>query len=528
MTNAQAAECCPSDGLRCLESNHRQIQQQQQQQLQPTPPNQIVYINHQYYRYTRSLILINESTKLTTRIPLSLMLRLELLLLLLAVSWTATVISFVPTLTTVNNHHSQQRLKKEAPILPTKLLTSSKLETTTTSASTDNSASVSATTTTATTIGNWEEIHGNYLLRPQPDEGPPRALLHFLGGAIVGKSPHIAYRYVLERLAAKGYVVVATPYDLSFDYLTTCDDIIARFERIATPLARTYGALPVIGIGHSCGSLLQVLITSLFPDTPRAANALISYNNKPVSEAVPFFDEFFAPFFTYVAARNETSRSSGSEMIRTGLDLASFAVQGELPSDELLTKAAKLLLVPTPFSPLIQNNPIVLPLVLRNSYQVLSSPATTAIANSGLVPILNEAIRTLQQIPLLIDEVGDGAKDFIPPSAQVKAAARRSYRARRTLIIQYQDDPLDESLIVEELLQTAGQIIQMKRPMIPIDIQLKTMTGNHATPCIAPPLDIAQQVETLLGADAAQDVLLYAPADQTVQELIRWLDEANL
>ncbi len=525
MINTQAAECSPNDGTRRLKSNHRLIQQQQ---LQQTPPNQIVNKNHKYY--TRSLILSNESTKVIRRIPLSSMLRLELLLLLLAASWTATVISFVPTSTTVTNHHPKQRLKMVTPTLATKFLTATKLETTTTSSSSDGStsATTTATATTTTTIGNWEEIHGNYLLRPKLDEGPPRALLHFLGGAIVGKSPHIAYRYMLERLAAKGYVVVTTPYDLSFDYLTTCDDIIARFERIATPLARTYGALPVIGIGHSCGSLLQVLITSFFPDTPRAANALISYNNKPVSEAVPFFDEFFAPFFTYVAARNETSRSSGSEIIRTGLDLASFAVKGELPPDDLLTKAGKLLLVPTPFSPLIQNNPIVLPMVLRNSYKVLSSPATTAIANSGLVPILNEAIRTLQQIPSLIDEVGDGAKDFIPPSAQVKAAARRSYRARRTLIIQYQDDPIDESLIVEELLQTAGQIIQMKRPMIPIDIQLKTITGNHATPCIAPPLDIALQVETLLGADAAKDVLLYAPADQTVEELIRWLDEANL
>ena len=394
------------------------------------------------------------------------------------------------------------------------------------STTSDNSSSTSSTTTS--TIGNWEEIHGNYLLRPKLDEGPPRALLHFLGGAIVGKSPHIAYRYMLERLASKGYVVVATPYDLSFDYLLTCDDIIARFERIATPLARTYGALPVIGIGHSCGSLLQVLITSLFPDTPRAANALISYNNKPVSEAVPFFDEFFAPFFTYVAARNETTRSSGSEIIRAGLDLASFAVKGELPPDDLLTKAGKLLLVPTPFSPLIQNNPIVLPTVLRNSYKVLSSPVTTAIANAGFVPIMTEVIQTLQQIPSLIDEVADGAKDFIPPSAQVKAAARRSYRARRTLIIQYQDDPIDESVIVEELLQTAGQIIQMKRPLIPIDVQLKTISGNHATPCIAPPLDIAIQVETLLGTDAAKDVLFYAQADQTVEELIRWLEEANL
>jgi hypothetical protein len=123
-----------------------------------------------------------------------------------------------------------------------------------------------STSSSRATIGNWEEIHGNYLLRPKVEGGPPLALLHFLGGAIVGHSPHIFYRYMLERLASKGYLVVATPYNLSFDYLTTCDNIISRFERIATPLARTYGALPVVGIGHSCGSLLQLLITSLFPD----------------------------------------------------------------------------------------------------------------------------------------------------------------------------------------------------------------------------------------------------------------------
>jgi Protein of unknown function (DUF1350) len=32
--------------------------------------------------------------------------------------------------------------------------------------------------------------------------------------------------------------------------------------------------------------LLQLLITCLFPDTPRAANALLSFNNKPVKQAV--------------------------------------------------------------------------------------------------------------------------------------------------------------------------------------------------------------------------------------------------
>jgi hypothetical protein len=427
-------------------------------------------------------------------------------------------------------------MAKGKPIrIPTNRWTESRLHSVaTTFVQPSVSESVKSTeTASVTTIGNWEEVHGNYLLRPQLDEGPPRALLHFLGGAIVGHSPHICYRYMLERLASKGYLVVATPYNLSFDHLTTCDEIIAKFERVAKPLARTYGALPVVGIGHSCGSLLQLLITSLFPDTPRAANALISYNNKPVSEAVPFFDEFFAPFFTYVAARNvttnvTTTRASGSDIIRVSLDMATSVVQGDLPSDELLSKAGKLLLSPTGFGSWIPDQSVVLPVVLRNAYTTLSSPTVTALSNAGVIPILTELFDTLQQVPLLIDEVADGARDFIPPPSQVKAAARRSYRARRTLIVQYLDDPIDESMEVEELLQTAGQIIQMKRPMIQIDVQMRSLSGNHVTPLWAPPLDVAGQVETILGTETAQDVLQYTSTDRTVDELIRWLEESNL
>ncbi|CAN0580921.1 unnamed protein product, partial [Ectocarpus sp. 12 AP-2014] len=81
-----------------------------------------------------------------------------------------------------------------------------------------------------------------------------------------------------------------------------CDGILDRFEQAAVPLAAQYGALPVVGIGHSCGALLQLLITCLFPDTPRAANALISFNNKPVSEAVPGFEELVLPLVMQVRA----------------------------------------------------------------------------------------------------------------------------------------------------------------------------------------------------------------------------------
>lgn len=85
-----------------------------------------------------------------------------------------------------------------------------------------------------------------------------------------------------------------------------CDGILERFERAAVPLAAEYGALPVVGIGHSLGALLQLLITCLFPDTPRAANALISFNNKPVREAVPGFEELILPLVTQASVRDVT------------------------------------------------------------------------------------------------------------------------------------------------------------------------------------------------------------------------------
>lgn len=179
-------------------------------------------------------------------------------------------------------------------------------------------------------VGDWEFLHGNWVLRPPSTEEVPRAVLHFLGGALVGASPHITYRYLLERLAEKGFLIIATPYQLSFDHLQTCDEVISRFERMAPSIARQYGALPVVGIGHSCGALLQLLITSLFPDTPRAANALISFNNKPVSDAVPFFEEIFAPFFTAIATNNGTFSATSNEVLSLSLQLAKTATEGRI------------------------------------------------------------------------------------------------------------------------------------------------------------------------------------------------------
>ena len=213
-------------------------------------------------------------------------------------------------------------------------------------------------------LGKWEFNQGNYVLRPSafnndPTESQPKAVLHFLGGAMIGAgkclelitdhspllplaffltkkkyffccccwlvtcffnlpfvmlifqilinayiAPQIAYRYLLERLARENYLIVTTPFSLSFNHLQTCDDVIEKFERVAPTLAQQYGPIPVIGVGHSLGGLLQVLITSLFPDTPRAGNIIMSFNNKGVKESVPLFEELVTPLFVSLADEN--------------------------------------------------------------------------------------------------------------------------------------------------------------------------------------------------------------------------------
>mmetsp|Transcript_22386 Transcript_22386/g.55368 ORF Transcript_22386/g.55368 Transcript_22386/m.55368 type:complete len:456 (-) Transcript_22386:398-1765(-) len=400
---------------------------------------------------------------------------------------------------------------------------SSRLEAATGSSATSGSSTSETKTTKASVggkVGNWEEIHNNWVLRP-PSSEPPRALLHFLGGALVGAAPHITYRYMLERLADKGFLVVATPYQLSFDHLEICDDVITKFEKLAPSVAQQYGALPVVGVGHSCGALLQVLITSLFPDTPRAANALMSYNNKPVSEAVPFFEEVFAPAFSSLAAPNGTLPSS-NEALKMGINLARVATEGELPSDEQLQKLVSFL------PPFQTNANIKIPETFRQSLEKAFSPSVDALSDAGLLPVLNQLFVSLEQIPKLVDEVATGARDFSPPPPAVKVAVGKAYRARRTLVLGFKDDGIDESDEIEEILKEATSITRMKRPMVGVDVQRTSLEGGHATPLLAPPLEVAGRAEDILGPDTSQERLLYTQASDTVDSLIEWLEAGNL
>ncbi|HLO86126.1 MAG TPA: DUF1350 family protein [Nostocaceae cyanobacterium] len=137
---------------------------------------------------------------------------------------------------------------------------------------------------------DWKEIRGNWVVIPRK----PIGIVHFLGGAFVATAPHLTYRWLLENIAQKGYVVIATPFVNTLDHNAIAKSVLLNFERTlerlqdSGELRRAY--LPIYGIGHSMGCKLHLLIGSLFA-VERAGNILISYNNFAAKEAIPLVEQ---------------------------------------------------------------------------------------------------------------------------------------------------------------------------------------------------------------------------------------------
>lgn len=339
-----------------------------------------------------------------------------------------------------------------------------------------------ATTTTDDDVGRWVELGGNFILRPPPGT-PAKALVHFLGGAFVGAAPHLSYRYLLSGLAEEGFLIVTTPYQLNFDYLEICDTILETFERAAKPLAQEYGALPVVGVGHSCGALLQVFVTCLFPDTPRAANALISFNNKPAKDAIPAFEELVVPLASAIMANTtegERFRQSVSSA-RSLTDTVVDTLAGSVP----------------------------------------------ASMSKGLLPEFKQGLQVLDQVPGLLGSISGGVREFSPTPDDTKESCRRMYRARRTLLIKFENDAIDESDELEQVLREAKDIMRLKRPMIEFDLKTKTITGTHVTPLtqdvfLPTPID---DIDPLMPVRSAARSNFLKTVDGVNIELVEWLGE---
>lgn len=262
----------------------------------------------------------------------------------------------------------------------------------------------------------WRELEGTWILAP-PDGAAPRAVVHFCGGAFVGASPQITYGLFLERLCARARVtIVATPFAIGFEHLRIADDAQLAFERALAALSaedpETYADLSTFGVGHSMGSLLHAIIGARYrldsPGHPRVGNALMSFNNKPATDAVPLFAEVLAP----------------------GLRAISPAVAAVTTSPaSLASRSVAEALFRSPTSPLYASQP----------------------------GVVRELLPVLDQIEPVFVEVANGASEFVPSPSATRELMSNHYRVAKTLLVRFDDDTIDETGDAEAAMRVAEE-----------------------------------------------------------------------
>ena len=184
------------------------------------------------------------------------------------------------------------------------------------------------------------------------------------------------------------------PCELSFDHLRVVDDCQFKFDRAFAKLDADLQTLPVVSIGHSMGAHVHALINSRY-ELNREALVLISYNNKPATDAVPLFAEVFVP----------------------GLSAISPVLQ------------------PLAASPLRES--------LRDVDRNVRSFAPEAV---------KELLTVVDQLEPLLLDVSNGRKEFQPTPEEAKELIKKYYSGPNTLLIKFRDDTIDETAVLAAVL----------------------------------------------------------------------------
>ncbi|TYH12863.1 hypothetical protein ES288_A06G099600v1 [Gossypium darwinii] len=280
------------------------------------------------------------------------------------------------------------------------------------------------------------------LIIPPSGNKKPRAIIKFLGGAFLGAVPEVTYSYLIELLAKEGFLIISVPYNVTFDHEQATKQVYERFnaclENILAfgyPDANLTPAdlvnLPLFSVGHSNGALLQVLTGSYFSEKIPKANAIISYNNKSATEAVPYFEQL-GPLVRQMMPMVETSpmysmaRSASDDAWKMFIDTAGSMI----PERD----------------------------------------------QEALVSFTN----FVDQLPSVFGQVTQGISEFKPTPSENRECCKNKYNVQHTLLVKFNFDTIDETDLLEETLKPRVESIAGT-------LEKVQLSGNHITPCVPEP-----------------------------------------
>ncbi|KAL2318004.1 hypothetical protein Fmac_031880 [Flemingia macrophylla] len=288
----------------------------------------------------------------------------------------------------------------------------------------------------------YTKLYSCLVIPPITNRAKPRAIIKFLGGAFIGAVPEVTYGYLIELLAKEGFLVVVVPYNVTFDHSQAAKQVYERFQACFSTI-HAYGLpqanlspsqledLPLFSVGHSNGALLQLLTGSLFSEKIPKANAIISYNNRPATEAVPYFEQL-GP-----------------------------AVRQMMPVVEA-----------TPFYSLARN-------ASGDVWKMMLDAAKSTLQETEQ-EILNSFTKFVDQLPSVMSEVTQGVSEFKPTPSENLDCFKCSYNVEHTLLVKFNFDTIDETDILEGTLKPRVESLGGT-------LEKVTLSGNHITPCIQEP-----------------------------------------
>lgn len=320
------------------------------------------------------------------------------------------------------------------------------------------------------------------LVIPPPKGKKPKAIIKFLGGAFIGAVPEVTYSYLLGLLANEGYLIISVPYNVTFDHSQAASEVYERFHS-CLKLVLTSGLpnddllaaelvdLPLYSVGHSNGALLQVLTGSYFSEKIPKANAIISYNNRPATEAVPYFEQL-----------------------------------GPLVSQ---------------FMPVVEASPVSsMAKGAADAWRVLldTAEAMTPDYDPEARVSLNKFV---DQLPSVFNQVAQGISEFRPTPTENREFCKNSYNVQKTLLVKFNTDAIDETDLLEETLRARVEAIGGTLHKV-------SLSGNHITPCIQEPKLQAGDVYT--PADAIAQGLKTLSLNETkilARTIADWFSSIN-
>lgn len=280
------------------------------------------------------------------------------------------------------------------------------------------------------------------LVIPPPRGKPPRAIVQFLGGAFIGAIPEVTYGYLIELLAKKGFLIISVPYNVTFDHADAARQVFERFHACLDTIVASglpdedispaqLVNLPLFSVGHSNGALLQVLTGSYFSEKIPKANAIISFNNRPATEAVPYFEQL-----------------------------------GPLTSQMM---------------PVVQASPVysMARSVSGDAWKILLD-AAGAIVPDRDQEVLNSLTNFVDQLPSVFNQVTEGVSEFRPTPSENRDCFKCNYNVQNTLLVKFISDTIDETDLLEQTLKTRVESINGT-------LEKVELSGNHITPCVQEP-----------------------------------------